>query len=178
MQEGIYIRVKQSLTWLKRNKGILQKDIADDMGMAEASFTRALARIKVKNDEDFVISFHSSVKKYISLDYLLYGTGNMLTSDGMCVEMEKELKDTQDFITSMDDPVKHVGPTSYADKLIGSLENQIKAKDDQLADKNRIIKLLEQKIEVLEAMQHLDKENPLQNYPFKMGVSDAVRDEK
>ena len=62
--DELYIRVKQALTWLKR-KAILQKDIAKKMGMAEASFTRALARIKEKNDEDFVIAFHSAVKDFI-----------------------------------------------------------------------------------------------------------------
>ena len=77
MQDELYIRVKQALTWLKRNKGILQKDIADKMGIAEASFTRALARIKEKQDEDFVISFHSAVSNYISLDYLLHGEGTL-----------------------------------------------------------------------------------------------------
>ena len=81
MQDELYIRVKQALTWLKRNKGILQKDIADKMGMAETSFTRALARIKEKNNEDFVIAFHSAVKDYISLDYLLYGTGDLLATN-------------------------------------------------------------------------------------------------
>ena len=73
----LYIRVKQALNWLKREKGILQKDIADKMGMAEASFTRALARIKERNDEDFVISFHSVVSEFISLDYLLNGNGTL-----------------------------------------------------------------------------------------------------
>ena len=43
MQDELYIRVRQALTWLKRNKGVLQKDVADKMGMAEASFTRGLA---------------------------------------------------------------------------------------------------------------------------------------
>jgi hydroxyethylthiazole kinase-like sugar kinase family protein len=78
MKDGLYIRVKQALTWLKRNQGILQKDIADKMGMAEASFTRALARVKEKNDEDFVISFHSAVSEYISLEYLLEGKGELV----------------------------------------------------------------------------------------------------
>ena len=45
--------------------------------MAEASFTRALARIKERNDEDFVISFHSVVSEFISLDYLLNGNGTL-----------------------------------------------------------------------------------------------------
>ena len=78
MKDGLYIRVKQALTWLKRNHGILQKDIANKMGMAEASFTRALARVKEKNDEDFIISFHSAVGEYISLEYLLDGKGELV----------------------------------------------------------------------------------------------------
>lgn len=66
MRGELYIRVKQALAWLKRNQGILQKDVADKMGMAEASFTRALSRIKEKNDEDFVVSFHSAVGEFVS----------------------------------------------------------------------------------------------------------------
>ena len=80
MQDELYVRVKQALTWLKRNKGILQKDIADSMGMAEASFTRGLARIKEKRDEDFVIKFHSAVSEHISLDYLLNGIGDLVVT--------------------------------------------------------------------------------------------------
>lgn len=73
----LYVRVKQALTWLKRDKGILQKDVADKMGMAEASFTRALMRIKEKNDESFVIAFHSATNNRFSLDYLLNGQGTV-----------------------------------------------------------------------------------------------------
>ena len=75
----LYIRVKRALTWLKRNKGILQKDIADKMGITETSFTRGLARIKERDDEDFVIKFHDSVSEYISIDFLLYGKGDMVS---------------------------------------------------------------------------------------------------
>ena len=35
MQDELYIRVKQALTWLKRNKGILQKDIAKHLNNKE-----------------------------------------------------------------------------------------------------------------------------------------------
>ena len=160
MRGELYIRVKQALAWLKRNQGILQKDVADKMGMAEASFTRALSRIKEKNDEDFVVSFHSAVGEFISLDYLLTGNGTMLAtkSESQSIQIEDEPNPQQS--------------SSYIDKLIASLENQIKAKEDQLADKDRIIKLLEQKIEVLEAMQHIDSSNPLKDYPFTPGVAD------
>ena len=54
---------------------------------------------------------------------------------------------------------------SDKDKLIASLEKQI-------ADQEKIIKLLEQKIEMLEAMEHIDSDNSLRNYPFPVGVAD------
>lgn len=95
-----------------------------------------------------------------SLDYLLTGNGQLLT-------IHEEVKSEQ--IEKEPNPQQ---PSSYIDKLIASLEKQVKDKDDQLADKDRIIKLLEQKIEVLEAMQHLDSTNPLKGYPFAIGASE------
>ena len=153
MQGDLYIRIKQALTWLKRNQGILQKDVADKMGMAEASFTRALARVKEKNDEDFVISFHSVVSEFISLDYLLTGNGDMLANK------EKESL-----------PVFQTG----TEKLIASLEDRIKDLNNQLEDKKKIIKLLEQKIEVLEAMEHIDSDI-VRKHPFHVGAAEDMK---
>ena len=96
-----------------------------------------------------------------NLDYLLTGNGQLLT-------IQEEVKSEQ--IEKESNPQQ---PSSYADKLIASLEKQVKDKDDQLADKDRIIKLLEQKIEVLEAMQHLDSTNPLKGYPFHIGAAEG-----
>ena len=92
-----------------------------------------------------------------NLDYLLTGNGQLLTIREEVTKEELQVNPPQ--------------PTSYVDKLIASLEKQIKDKDDQLADKERIIKLLEQKIEVLEAMQHIDAGNPLHS-PFPIGVAE------
>ena len=96
-----------------------------------------------------------------NLDYLLTGNGQLLTikEEVKSEQIEKEFNPQQ--------------PSSYIDKLIASLEKQVKDKDDQLADKDRIIKLLEQKIEVLEAMQHLDSTNPLKDYPFAIGAAEG-----
>lgn len=96
-----------------------------------------------------------------NLDYLLTGNGQLLT-------IHEEVKSEQ--IEKEPNPQQ---PSSYIDKLIASLEKQVKDKDDQLADKDRIIKLLEQKIEVLEAMQHLDSTNPLKGYPFTIGAAEG-----
>ena len=96
-----------------------------------------------------------------NLDYLLTGNGQLLT-------IQEEVKSEQ--IEKESNPQQ---PSSYIDKLIASLEKQVKDKDDQLADKDRIIKLLEQKIEVLEAMQHIDSTNPLKGYPFHLGAAEG-----
>jgi vacuolar-type H+-ATPase subunit I/STV1 len=96
-----------------------------------------------------------------NLDYLLTGNGQLLT-------IQEEVKSEQ-----IEKGTNLQQPTSYANKLIASLEKQVKDKDDQLADKDRIIKLLEQKIEVLEAMQHLDSTNPLKGYPFHIGAAEG-----
>ena len=67
---------------------------------------------------------------------------------------------------------------AFAKQTIASLEQQIKTKDEQLAEKderlaerNKYIKQLEQHIEILEAMQHIDAENPMRS-PFPVGVAE------
>ena len=74
---SMYIRVKQALNYLKRNDNIMQKDLAEKMGMAESSFTHAMARLKEKNDDSFVIKLQSVVSN-LSLNYLLTGEGSLL----------------------------------------------------------------------------------------------------
>ena len=101
-----------------------------------------------------------------NLDYLLTGNGQLLT-------IQEEVKSEQ--IEKESNPQQ---PSSYIDKLIASLEKQVKDKDDQLADKDRIIKLLEMKIEELEAMQHIDCTNPIKDYPFPIGAADGEQEYK
>ena len=93
-----------------------------------------------------------------NIEYLLHGNGQLLSiqEEVTTNELENQFNQPQ---------------SSYIDKLIASLEQQIKAKDEQIADKNHIIRLLEQKIEVLEAMQHIDANNPIHS-PFPVGVAE------
>lgn len=130
MQGELYVRIKQALTWLKRNKGMLQKDIANNMGMAEASFTRALARIKEKNDEDFIISFHSVVSEFISLDYLLHGKGTLT------IETEKPIN------SSIDEPTANL-IEMYAQRirLVDDLRQSLK---EELAEVRELRNELQQ----------------------------------
>ena len=75
-----YIRIKQAVDHLKREKKILQKDIATRMGITEVSFSRAMDRLKSKNDDDFVIKFQSATKIF-TLEWLLYGKEPKFTKD-------------------------------------------------------------------------------------------------
>ena len=166
----LYIRVKQALNWLKRNKGILQKDIADKMGMAEASFTRALARIKEKNDEDFVIAFHSVVCEYISLDYLLTGEGDIVAgSEEAPAEPVVNIPDMSSVFNSA---------LAKADEAIEQLKLRVKEKDeliqslrDQLAGKDQII--AEQKARLIDYRRALDEKNGISTYPFPIGTAEG-----
>ena len=144
---------------LRRYYGIHTKT-----GFAEAiHYGRTSLSAAMNGDESYLTDnlFKNICEAYrgvFNLDYLLNGTGQLLTIQEEVTNEELE---------------RQINPQpSYADELIASLKKQVKDKDDQLADKDRIIKLLEQKIEVLEAMQHIDASNPLKDYPFTPGVAD------
>ena len=166
----LYIRVKQALNWLKRNKGILQKDIADKMGMAEASFTRALARIKEKNDEDFVIAFHSVISDYISLNYLLTGEGDIVAG--------AEESPTEPVVNIPDMSSVFNSALAAKDVAIESLKRELNTKDelihslrDQLAGKDQII--AEQKARLIDYRRALDEKNGISTYPFPIGTAEG-----
>ena len=133
--------------------------------MAEASFTRALARIKEKNDEDFVISFHSAVSKFISLDYLLYGRGDMLvqidtpsavpSSLDRSFLIEKEIGNTKSYmdkyIERLEKDIKHIeNDNALKDEIIASLQKQV-------ADLRKDKASLQATIEMLQQREGLDK---------------------
>ena len=172
MKDGLYIRVKQALTWLKRNQGILQKDIADKMGMAEASFTRALARVKEKNDEDFVISFHSAVSEYISLEYLLEGKGELVCDN------------TKDAATdSFSEPTSRIPDMSSvfnsalakADETIETLKTLNAALQRTVADKEEIIKARDAEIINLKRQLAAATTGDLSRYPFTIGAAEDMK---
>ena len=168
MQDGLYIRVKQAIAWLKRNQGILQKDIADRMGMAEASFTRGLARIKEKNDEDFVISFHSAVSDFISLDYLLHGVGSLVTEDEKVGSRSMTVTNQQ--LPDMSSVIN--AALAAKDETIATLNGRIADLQRTIADKEEIIKAREARIAELERQLAAAATSDLSRYPFTIGAAE------
>lgn len=135
---------------LRRYYGIHTKT-----GFAEAlHYGRTSLSAAMNGDESYLTDnlFKNICEAYpgvFNLNYLLNGEGTLLTTEEDIVSERNEKESN----------------SSYADKLIASLEEQIAAKD-------KIIKLLEMKVEELEAMQHIDSDNPLKNYPYPIGIAD------
>lgn len=125
----MYLRMKQAIQWLKREKNLLQKDIAVQMEMSEVSFSRGMERVKIKNDEDFVIKFYQSTGEVFSLDWLLNGNGDKFA--------QKKAAPTQ----QSTDNVSVLRELDMANRVIESLEREretsqklIKEKDDHIDD--------------------------------------------
>ena len=155
-------RLREVYEHLRQHFGVhTQIDFAKVLGLTRPAISSAMNGNEAYLTDNLFKRICAAYQGVFNLDYLLTGNGQLLT-------IQEEVKSEQ--IEKESNPQQ---PSSYIDKLIASLEKQVKDKDDQLADKDRIIKLLEQKIEVLEAMQHLDSTNPLKGYPFHIGAAEG-----
>lgn len=155
-------RLREVYEHLRQHFGVhTQIDFAKVLGLTRPAISAAMNGNEAYLTDNLFKRICAAYQGVFSLDYLLTGNGQLLT-------IHEEVKSEQ--IEKEPNPQQ---PSSYIDKLIASLEKQVKDKDDQLADKDRIIKLLEQKIEVLEAMQHIDSSNPLKDYPFAIGAAEG-----
>ena len=154
-------RLREVYEHLRQHFGVhTQIDFAKALGLTRPAISSAMNGNEAYLTDNLFKRICAAYQGVFNLDYLLTGNGQLLT-------IQEEVKSEQ--IEKESNPQQ---PSSYIDKLIASLEKQVKDKDDQLADKDRIINLLEQKIEVLEAMQHLDSTNPLKGYPFAIGAAE------
>lgn len=162
-QEEINAHFIEIIQFLKSEYGYTQEFIVEKAKLGKSAIS------KIKNGEnnvgDKTINKLCDAFEQINPDFF-YGRSPYKTiREKKEAEMEAELKKAQNYITNMDESTTQLHPASHTDELIKSLK-------EQLADKDRIIRLLEQKVEVLEAMQHIDTDNPLRNFPFKIGVSE------
>lgn len=170
MQE-LYIRMKQAIQWLKQNKQMLQKDIAAKMKITEVAFSNSMKRIQMKNDDDFIISFHQATGEVFSLDWLLNGIGDKFAK-----------KESANQIPSA--PI-NIDFSSYinaliakSDETIASLKREIASKDEIIQAKNERIadleKLAEERLHrIAELRRVIDAHNiNITDYPFPLGSAD------
>lgn len=183
-EENLQLRIRKAVEWMKRNKTMLQKDIAERMGMSNVSFSRGLERLANKRDDKFILSFHNATDEVFNLDYLLGGDGPMLAS---------QVPPQQPAPPSNIDPSSMVNAIIAShDQAIMSLKNEVSAKvqliqtkDEQIADlrqqlsdKDEIIKLLRHRVADLEKTISERNQDDMSKYPFTMGASEDHRKPK
>ena len=170
----LHIRMKQAVQWLKQNKGMLQKDIAEKMGITEVAFSNGMKRIQMKWDEDFVIKFQQSTGEVFSLDWLLNGTGDKFAD-------KSKTQKPQPVTTNVDFASYINALLAKSDETIASLKREIAAKDDVIQAKNERISTLEQLAEerlhrIAELRRYIDENNiSMTDHPFPIGAADDTK---
>ena len=173
----LHIRMKQAVQWLKQNKGMLQKDIAEKMGITEVAFSNGMKRIQTKWDEDFVIKFQQSTGEIFSLDWLLNGTGDKFAD-------KSKTQEPQPVTTNMDFASYINALLAKSDETIASLKRELAAKDDVIQAKNERIATLEQLAEerlhrIAELRRYIDENNiSMTDHPFPIGAADDNKQRK
>ena len=165
-QEEINNKFIEIIRFLKSEYGYTQEYIVEKAKLGKSYIS------KIKNGEinagDKTIAKLCDAFKQINPDFI-YGRSPYKTKrEEAEAKFEQTLKEVQ--------CIEHVPSQTnrendLKDELISQLKKQVQDKDDQLADKERTIRLLEQKIEYLEAMQHIDTDDILRS-PFPVGVAD------
>ena len=170
----LHIRMKQAVQWLKQNKGMLQKDIAEKMGITEVAFSNGMKRIQIKWDEDFVIKFQQSTGEIFSLDWLLNGTGDKFAD-------KSKTQKPQPVTTNVDFASYINALLAKSDETIASLKREIATKDDVIQAKNERIadleKLAEERLHrIAELRRYIDENNiSMTDYPFPIGAADDTK---
>lgn len=106
-----------------------------------------------------------------NLDYLLTGEGKLTLHENKKDVTQNQISRNVNNDLGLDISNMFNAAIASKNEVIDSLKRELETSRELIEEKNRIILLLEQKIEVLEAMQHIDTDNPLR-YPFPVGVAD------
>lgn len=164
-------RLKEVYEHLRRYFGIhTQIDFAKALGLTRPAVSSAMNGNEAYLTDNLFKRICAAYQGVFNLDYLLNGEGSLLT-----IEEEVAAEDMQKMSSPTLPPAIDTSfmiekavekATAYADKTIAVLEKQVEDKDGE-------IERLARRIQELEAMvKSLKDKNPLEDYPFDMGVAD------
>ena len=166
----VYMRMKQAVTWLKQNKNLLQKDIAEKMGMSEVAFSNGMKRIQQKFDEDFIIKFHQATDEIFSLEWLMDGTGPKFTE-----EIEKPRPQPTPINVDFSSYINAL--IAKSDETIASLKRELASKDEIIQAKNERIadleKLAEERLHRIAELHRIIDANSMNEFPFPIGSAES-----
>jgi hypothetical protein len=154
---------------MKQNKDMLQKDIAEKMGMSEVAFSNGMKRIQQKFDEDFIIKFHQATDEIFSLEWLMDGTGPKFTE-----EIEKPRPQPTPINVDFSSYINAL--IAKSDETIASLKRELATKDEIIETKNQRIndleKLAEERLHRIAELRRIIDANSMMDYPFPVGTAD------
>ena len=165
----VYMRMKQAVTWLKQNKNLLQKDIAEKMGMTDVAFSNGMKRLQQKFDEEFIIKFQQATDEVFSLEWLMDGTGDKFASKTIPQQQQPAPMnvDLSSYINAL---------IAKSDETIASLKRELATKDEIIETKNQRIndleKLAEERLHRIAELRRVIDANSMMDYPFPVGTAD------
>ena len=147
-----------------------KSEFADIIKYARAYVSSALNGNEKYLTDKLFINICEAFPQTFNIDYLLNGKGELLT-----IQEEVAIEDLKKMAAPMLPPAIDTSfmiekavekATAYADKTIAVLEKQVEDKDKEI---DRLL----HRIQELEAIAKFYKDkNPLEDYPFDMGVAD------
>lgn len=84
----LQIRLTEAFVWLRRNKELKQKDIAQLMGITESTISRNIKSSAERVNKDFIIELNNAVGNIFNLDYIINGNGDLLSSKNTQTQTE------------------------------------------------------------------------------------------
>ena len=164
-------RLNEVYEHLHNHCGVHTKsEFADIIKYARAYVSSALNGNEKYLTDKLFINICEAFPQTFNIDYLLNGKGELLT-----IQEEVAIEDFKKMAAPMLPPAIDTSfmiekavekATAYADKTIAVLEKQVE-------DKDREIDRLLRRVHELESIVKFYKDkNPLEDYPFDMGVAD------
>ena len=173
-------RLKEVYDHLRSYFGIhTQIDFAEAIRITRPALSSAMNGNEAYLTKNLFQKICATYPGVFNLDYLLTGEGTLLTEQGILhtIDIKNTISPTPepeaiDYSFLIEKAVEKA--TSYADKTIATLENQVARYEKELDAKSEEIKRLQARIHELEAFTTVIRtDDPLRNYPFEVGVSES-----
>lgn len=161
----------KAIDWLYANNKVKdQKELAAVTGITETTISRILNDKVKKPSEDTLRKLNSAFGGIFNMEYFRGKNIHMIADDALQAKVEKHLQEIPkpiDYTFLIEKAVEKA--TAYADRTIATLERQV-------ADKDAIIKILEERNRKLDErireLEYENQEKSISDYPFPIGAAD------
>ena len=172
----------KAIDWLYANNKVKdQKELAAVTGITETTISRILNDKVKKPSEDTLRKLNSAFGGIFNMEYFRGKNIHMIADDALQAKAEKhpqEIPKPIDYTFLIEKAVEKAveKATAYADRTIATLERQVADKDaiiKMLEEKNRAIEERNRKLdERIRELEYENQEKSISDYPFPIGAAD------